>query len=213
MRTFKLLAVVFLFALSGPSMAQGPALKAGSAQCDPALDDSTGCRIRWDLSAQPRVNYVVQWLNPESGDWDNLRGRSSNAPNGSAGRVASGRLYRVLGCNGQALKENCVSTTAFWAPVVPDPSDIPSSVPVYSGPGRIDQTLIAPAASTHTRVMQLNVYLLADVLGRASTAELPPMTEPLEPGTPGDLAHDVHHNVYASYEAARQSRDVTLFRQ
>ena len=55
--------------------------------------------------------------------------------------------------------------------------------------------------------MQLNVYLLSDVLGRAAAASLPPMTAPQEPGTPGDMAHDVHHNVYAAYEAARTYRE------
>ena len=99
-----------------------------------------------------------------------------------------------------------MSTTAVWSPVLPKDRNIPASVSIATGNGDVMHATIEHDAARYTRIMQLNVYLLSDVLGRAVNAPLPPMSAPVEPGKPGDLAHDVHHNVHAAYEAARATR-------
>lgn len=206
MKPGKLLIMAALLAVSGTSFARGPAIEAGTAVCDARGERARKCGIRWDLSATPRAFYGVQWLDPASGQWQSAFARRFQSPYASAGNVVSGRLYRILGCDDDGLTRNCVSTTAFWAPVMPRSGDIPEIVPVSTEDGRVEHARISEDAHRYTRLMQLNVYLLSDLLGRTSSAALPPMTAPLEPGAPGDIAHDVHHNVYAAYEAARTYR-------
>jgi hypothetical protein len=194
--------------LSGASLlhAATPALESGGSSCEFEPVAASACNLHWDLSATPRSAYVVEWLNPSTGQWEPALARLFRSPFATARDLSPGRLYRVRGCNNLARKRDCVSTTAIWAPVIPKDTEIPASVPITAPGGDIQQAAIAREASRYTKIMQLNVYLLSDVLGRATEAGLPPMSAPLEPGTPGDLAHNVHHNVYSAYESVRKSR-------
>lgn len=186
--------------------AGGPALGGGTALCAPDGADKAVCDLRWGLSAMPRALYIVEWLNPETGEWEAAIGRPYTSPYHSARGMPAGRLYRVLGCDDVGRKGNCVSTTAFWAPVMLKASKMPASVAIRTRDGEVQNAQVSKAARVYTQIMQLNVSMLADVLGRAATADLPPMSAPPEPGTPGDMAHDVHHNVYAVYEETRKLR-------
>ena len=206
-RTILMLACLFGASVS---LAAGPAIESGAAACSLDQATNTSCNLRWDLSTTPRSTYAVQWLNPETGQWEDAIGQRFVSPYAASGDLPAGRLYRVLGCDEFGRKWNCISTSAHWAPVMPAAEDIPDFVDIRVAGGIAQQSAISKDAHHYTQVMQLNVYLLADVIGRAPLAVLPRMSAPPEPGKPGDMAHDVHHNVYAAYEAARKQRSVRL---
>ena len=210
LKSFACLAVL---TVTPPSLADVLPLGSGTARCDPADRDISQCTIRWDLSATPRASYSVQWLNPATGAWEPLFKHRFDSPHQHGGHVDVGKLYRVLGCSDGAMRKNCVSTTAHWASVVLPVDKIPDSVRIGDSGDDVQVAAVSKDAEAYTQVMQLNVYLLADVLKRASEASLPPMIPPAEPGTPGDMAHDVHHNVHVMYEATRRDRMLRLAEQ
>lgn len=204
--------IVCLVLLTACRVSLGDALplEAGAARCDLDSNEARGCSIRWDLSATPRSSYVIQWLSPKSGRWEPVFERRFWSPHETGGWVSTGRLYRVLGCDDRSALRSCVSTTAFWAPEIPPADRMPDSVSIAEADGRSVVAAISRDADRYTQVMQLNVYLLADVLQRSPDAPLPPMNAPAEPGEPGDLAHDVHHNVHSNYELVRRNRALKL---
>jgi hypothetical protein len=206
MKSLKIIAALVLTTSLAVARAAGPAIESGTAVCEPVGAGSPACNLRWDLSATPRAAYVIEWLNPETGQWEPATGRSFASPYTTAHGVAAGRLYRVLGCDDPGRRKHCVSTTAFWAPVMPKDGEIPDSVPIGIVDGELEHAAISKDAQRYTQIMQLNVYLLTNVLGHSASADLPPMSAPREPGAPGDMAHDVHHNVYEAYEAERNGR-------
>jgi hypothetical protein len=210
MKSLNTIACLVLLATFRVSLGDALPLEAGAVRCDPSVDEARRCDIRWDLSATPRSAYAVQWLSPDTGRWEPVFKRRFWSPHEMAGPVSTGKLYRVLGCDDRRMEQNCVSTTVFWAPVITDVDQIPDSVSVTAPDGTTEIAAISRDGDTYTRLMQFNVYMLANLLGRAPDAILPPMNAPAEPGVPGDLAHDVHHNVHTTYESARSDRMLRL---
>jgi hypothetical protein len=138
-----------------------------------------GCELAWDFSAAPRMNYSVERLNSDSGQWQLVQAR--NAMHLSASKkVPGGYLYRVRGCNGRTGRsaKDCVSSRVVWAPAIVPEEQIPAEVVDRSG-----QVMLVEKSGTYEEQLeQYNVYLLVRQLGSRSVQldRLPPMAEVTE---------------------------------
>jgi hypothetical protein len=112
-----LMASVLLLAasLTDPALAQ----VAGGAACD-SRTSGEPCRLSWNLTSTPRAFYWVQQLDPESGAWRSLDSpETATVVRGIRSEpVAAGYLYRVFACNDRGGREDCVSSTVHWVPVM-----------------------------------------------------------------------------------------------
>lgn len=165
-----------------------------AVQCRKSATDA-GCELAWDFSAAPRMNYSVERLNADNGQWQLVLARNAMHLNATK-KVQGGYLYRVRGCNGRSgrLAKDCVSSQVVWAPAIVPEEQIPAEVVDRSG-----QVMVVEKSGTYEEQLeQYNVYLLVRQLGSKSVKldRLPPMAEVTE--------EDVWADGYWSAEKAMQ---------
>lgn len=170
----------------------------GMANCE--FDAQYHCRVAWNLAQDPRTLYQIERFEPILQEWQ-VEEYDVESRGLSADHATPGHLYRVVGCNvGSSdradAEQDCVSTTATWAPVVPDSVDkIPDMVFDHQGAGmRINKS-----NKLRTQILQLNVYLLARDLGPVDVSGFPRMAKVTWVAeTTGEMIWD---NVSAVYNA------------
>ena len=121
----RLLASILLLA-AWPANAEPP-LTSGELNCD-SVTGSDGCRLAWNMTATPRAYYQLQSYSVRQRGWKNLGGPDGEAYATRTGKARGGSLYRVLACDDQHARRNCVSSTVHWVLAMPSAADIPESV-------------------------------------------------------------------------------------
>jgi hypothetical protein len=174
----------------------------GRAECAPKSGASV-CALQWDFALAPRGFYQVEYLNENSLKWQAV-GQPYSALHKNSGPVPVARLYRVRGCDDEAMHRNCVHSTVHWAVSRPAVDDIPD----FLVDGYGIEMHVLKGAPASVQIAQYNVYRLIQLLDRIpDLSKLPPMTAPpawqgLAAGRDGDL--ETLTGIYENYRARRQ---------
>ena len=175
------------------ALSNGPS--PGEIVCEMGRTD--GCQLVWDIKEHQKSGYQVERFDARLNAWT-IEQNDVSASGMLDYPVVPGYLYRVLGCDLDkrgGAQEDCVSSTVFWAPVIPESADqIPEFVYDASG----ESYLVFKDARLSTQILQYNIYLLFREIKHLDISAFPKMTEP--PGRPETIAEKVHDNVFIHYD-------------
>jgi hypothetical protein len=195
------LLLIFVCVIPGAA-ATGTEDTIGKADC---VSQSRGsaCEIQWDFTRAPRGFYQVEFLDEGSLSWRAL-GRPYNAFHTRSESVKPARLYRVRGCDDEAMTSRCVASTVQWAIARPKTDKIPEVLVDGNGV----EMHVVKSAPSEVQIAQYNVYRLVQLLGRIpDLSKFPPMTKPQPPNGPVFGRHDdyaILSGIYENYNERRQ---------
>ena len=147
----------------------------GMAKCQRAAPGEP-CAAAWDFTTRPHKSYWVEQFVYESSnpEWRPVTGPLSGHKGVTNETVASGFLYRVVGCDGKVRTDECVESTVFWVPVRPKSlEDIPETVQTPTGYYIRHKNL-----SALEQVVDYNVALTRRLVSSVDMKTMPRMTEP-----------------------------------
>lgn len=180
------------------------------ANCE-KYDRNTKCRLVWDFGDDRNKRYVLQQWDRKFAGWQDVSVHKSKKLVKGVSLPATGRLYRVLSCDG--ANGACVSSSAVWSPDWTKGDDVPDIVQVRSGDTVIDFSVTKydidgnPAGPAQIAA-QYNMYLIQRELENAlnSSAELPPIViQDYGVDGPLSLEDQVTDNVAVVYEKIRMA--------
>jgi hypothetical protein len=208
----RLVCILGLTGVMVASVAASAETMRGRAVCNKR--NASECTV----ALLPRPNsishYWIDQFNPNGDAWQPVVGP---VPNPGGQSLATGFLYRVVGCAEGKRTEACVTSPAFWAQVRPESAEqIPDVVNSIDGPMTVSRRL-----SLDGQIAQYNVYLVTELTENIEEMQMmPAMNEPLidpfaawdsdkammealfaESPTFEDL---LHFQVYGVYEGARR---------
>jgi hypothetical protein len=174
----------------------------GRAFCAPH-QKSSACAIQWDFVAAPRGFYQVEYLDEHSLTW-RTSGSPYSAFHSRSQPVQPERLYRVRGCDDEAMSRHCVASTVQWAIARPKTDEIPQVL--VDGNGH--EMYVVKSAPKEVQIAQYNVYRLVQLLDRIpDLSQLPPMTKPQVPNGPVagyNEDYNILSGIYENYSERRR---------